>query len=145
MLAPPSEETLDRMISSLNADFGLELRNDHALLSPSKRRSLLRTEEEGRVDLLYRKIRFLHYNGGDRLTACLGRFRMAAGRLLAQSTGRSHAAASISYKDQELLSDILKLHSPDRLHEDVARPKRVLVRRQWPSIFYLAQTAKFRP
>lgn len=101
----PTDDELKRIIGSLNADYGLGIRCPDPLLSPSKRRQSLRTEEERRVDAIYHKLRALYFQRGGLLSSCLGRFRTESRQLLDQSD--VDLSFGISAADRAALQDCL--------------------------------------
>ena len=79
-----TDDELKRIIGSLNADYALRIQCPDPLLTPRKRRQLLQTDEERRNDALYHKLRVLHFQPGEPLSSCLGRFRIESRELLHQ-------------------------------------------------------------
>ncbi|KAK5989817.1 RNA-dependent RNA polymerase 1-like protein [Cladobotryum mycophilum] len=77
-----SKEELDRIVGRLNANFGLQLRGPDPTLSPSRRRDQRRSQEEHLNDVLYERIRVLHYKRDKRLADGLGHFQIRAREIL---------------------------------------------------------------
>ncbi|KAL6867037.1 RNA dependent RNA polymerase domain-containing protein [Trichoderma novae-zelandiae] len=100
---------LDRIISRLDDNFGLQLREPRHREPPLSEEEA--RDEERRVDGIYHKLRLLYYGGDDRLAACLGRFEQQ-GRWLIQADAAScsttrHLSAATQALLQELLLRIL--------------------------------------
>ena len=75
----PSEDEFRKIVRSLNADYGLDLRGPNVHVSPSKRRLEKQTEEETLVYELYQRLRIHHFGG--RLAHRLGKFKQEAPRI----------------------------------------------------------------
>ncbi|KAL7920937.1 RNA dependent RNA polymerase domain-containing protein [Trichoderma austrokoningii] len=84
-----SPQELDRIIRRLNDTFALELCKPDITLSPRKSRELRRSEEEARVDDIYRKIQQLYYTRDDRLAAYIGHFEQRGRIILSRSASKS--------------------------------------------------------
>ncbi|KAM4057214.1 RNA dependent RNA polymerase domain-containing protein [Hirsutella rhossiliensis] len=140
LVANPTEDELVRIIGGLNENYGLGIRNLNPHLSPSKRRRLAQTEDEARVDAIYHRIRFLHFNRGDQLSSCLGKFRTEAHRAQRRSvwqsfgvtgSGPQSSAASLQGRLLDILSDgppLARTKPPKRLSDEASisqakRPK----------------------
>ncbi|PNY29791.1 RNA-dependent RNA polymerase 1 [Tolypocladium capitatum] len=87
----PTDDELKRIIGSLNADYGLGIQCPDPSLSP-------RTEEERRVDEIYRKLRVVHFQRGRKLSSCIGQFHIESRQLLEHSESSSRpGAADLSF------------------------------------------------
>lgn len=84
-----SAQELDRIIRRLNDTFALELSKPDVTLSPRKSRERQRSDEEARVEDIYRKIQLLYYTGDDRLAAYIGHFEQRGRIILSESASRS--------------------------------------------------------
>ncbi|EHK41517.1 hypothetical protein TRIATDRAFT_321718 [Trichoderma atroviride IMI 206040] len=84
-----SAQELDRIIRRLNDTFALELSKPDVTLSPRKSRERYRSDEEARVEDIYRKIQQLYYTGDDRLAAYIGHFEQRGRIILSESASRS--------------------------------------------------------
>ncbi|KAL7911342.1 RNA dependent RNA polymerase domain-containing protein [Trichoderma velutinum] len=102
---------LDRIISRLNDDFALQLRKPDITLSPRKWRERQRSDEDARIDDIYRKIQQLHYQGDNRLADCLGLFQVQGRLILSDTESRSptrYSSSSVRALLQERLLKILR-------------------------------------
>ncbi|KAL6833695.1 RNA dependent RNA polymerase domain-containing protein [Trichoderma sp. SZMC 28015] len=102
---------LDRIISRLNDDFGLQLCKPDVTLSPRKYRERQRSDEEARIDDIYRIIHQLHYRGGSRLADCLGHFQIQGRLILSDAASLSptrYLNTSLRALLQERLLKILR-------------------------------------
>ncbi|PNP37791.1 hypothetical protein TGAMA5MH_10276 [Trichoderma gamsii] len=84
-----SVQELDRIIRRLNDTFALQLSKPDVTLSPRKSRERHRSDEEARVEDIYRKIQQLYYTGDDRLAAYIGHFEQRGRIILSESASRS--------------------------------------------------------
>ncbi|KAH6606910.1 hypothetical protein Trco_006063 [Trichoderma cornu-damae] len=101
-----SAPALDRIIRMLNDTFALQLRKPDVTLSPRKYRERPRSDEESRVDDIYRKIHFLHHGKDNRLATCLGRFQHEGRAILSELASRN-SDALISAATRALLQECL--------------------------------------
>ncbi|OPB39081.1 QDE1, RdRP protein [Trichoderma guizhouense] len=102
---------LDRIISRLNDDFALQLCKPDVTLSPRKLRERQRSDEEARIDDIYRIIHQLHYRGGSRLADCLGLFQIQGRLILSDAASLSptrYLSTSLRALLQERLLKILR-------------------------------------
>lgn len=106
-----SDPELDRIISRLNDDFGLQLHKPDVTLSPRKYRERQRSDEEARIDDIYRIIHQLHYRGGSRLADRLGLFQVQGRLILSDAESLSptrYLSTSLRALLQERLLKILR-------------------------------------
>ncbi|PNP54039.1 hypothetical protein THARTR1_05246 [Trichoderma harzianum] len=102
---------LDRIISRLNDDFALQLREPDVTPSPRKYRERQRSDEEARIDDIYQKIQHLHCQGDNRLADCLGLFQIQGRLILSDAAALSptrYPSPSVRALLQERLLKILR-------------------------------------
>lgn len=86
-----TQEELDRILTRLNHDFGLNLARPDPTVSPSKRRASKRTEEQRLNETIYTRIHMLHFKKDHRLDRSIRLFGKNANQLLAQYEAQTQA------------------------------------------------------
>ncbi|PFH63200.1 hypothetical protein XA68_16639 [Ophiocordyceps unilateralis] len=90
---PPSDDQLQRIIASLNADYDLAICQPTPSLSPRNAKLLSGSDQDiCLAEKLYRTLHWLHFNQSDRLSSLIGRFRQRASDQLGASVAFAGSA-----------------------------------------------------